>query len=177
MGLTPRKGKERTYPERRSRVSGQPLYNGEYPVSVMAEEMETPGEGQIKALVTIAGNPVLTAPNGRRIETALEGLEFMMSIDIHVNDTTRHADLILPGTVALEEVIYDMVFHSFAVRIPPVCRSVVRAAQWQPQEWEILATLATRIAGTNAPMPSPRRCLRAFAARVSRRYGDHPGDA
>ncbi|MEY8837616.1 molybdopterin-dependent oxidoreductase, partial [Cribrihabitans sp. XS_ASV171] len=116
VGMTSRKGRARSYPERRSRVSGQPLYNGEFPVSVMAEEMETPGEGQIRGLLTVAGNPVLTAPNGRRIERALAGLDFMMSIDIHVNDTTRHADLILPGTVALEEAMYDMVFHSFAVR-------------------------------------------------------------
>ncbi|MCW8843920.1 MAG: molybdopterin-dependent oxidoreductase [Rhodobacteraceae bacterium] len=166
VGLTPRKGKERTYPERRSRVSGQPLYNGEYPVSVMAEEMETPGEGQIKALVTIAGNPVLTAPNGRRIETALEGLEFMMSIDIHVNDTTRHADLILPGTVALEEVMYDMVFHSFAVRnTAGFAEALFEPPNGNPQEWEILATLAARIAGTNAPMPSPTQMLEGLLPR------------
>ena len=166
VGLTPRRGKERTYPEKRSRVSGQPLYNGEYPVSVMAEEMETPGEGQIKALVTIAGNPVLTAPNGRRIEAALENLDFMLSIDIHVNDTTRHADLILPGTVALEEVMYDMVFHSFAVRnTAGFAEALFEPPNGNPQEWEIIATLASRISGSNAPMPSPVQMLEGLLPR------------
>ncbi|GAA6165873.1 molybdopterin oxidoreductase family protein [Pelagimonas sp. KU-00592-HH] len=166
VGMTPRKGKDRSYPERRSRVSGQPLYNGEFPVSVMAEEMETPGEGQIKALVTIAGNPVLTAPNGRRIEAALEKLDFMVSFDIHVNDTTRHADLILPGTVALEEVVYDMVFHSFAVRnTAAFADPVFDPPNGNPQEWEVLARLAAKIAGTNSPAPSPTQMLEALLPR------------
>ncbi|MDV4146574.1 molybdopterin-dependent oxidoreductase [Shimia sp. FJ5] len=166
VGMTSRKGKVRSYPERRSRVSGQPLYNGEYPVSVMAEEMETPGAGQIKALVTIAGNPVLTAPNGRRIEAAMETLDFMLSIDIHVNDTTRHADLILPGTVALEEIMYDMVFHSFAVRnTAGFAEALFEPPHGNPQEWEIIATLAARIAGTNAPMPSPHQMLEGLLPR------------
>ncbi len=166
VGMTSRKGKVRSYPERRSRVSGMPLYNGEYPVSVMAEEMETPGEGQIRALVTIAGNPVLTAPNGRRIEAAMEKLDFMLSIDIHVNDTTRHADLILPGTVALEEIMYDMVFHSFAVRnTAGFAEALFAPPEGNPQEWEVIATLAARIAGTNAPMPSPSQMLEGLLPR------------
>ncbi|WP_299355877.1 molybdopterin-dependent oxidoreductase [uncultured Shimia sp.] len=160
VGMTSRKGQERTYPERRSRVSGQPLYNGEFPVSVMAQEMETPGEGQIKALVCVAGNPVLTAPNGRRIEQCLEGLDFMLAIDIHVNDTTRHADLILPGTVALEEDIYDMVFHSFAVRNTAAYAPAIFAPpKGNPKEWEVIARLTARLTGANQIGPSPEQFL------------------
>ncbi|MBO9449642.1 molybdopterin-dependent oxidoreductase [Tropicibacter sp. R16_0] len=160
VGMTSRKGKHRTYPERRSRVSGQPLYNGEFPVSVMAEEMETPGPGQIKALVTVAGNPVLTAPNGRRIEAALEDLDFMMSIDIHLNDTTRHADLILPGTVALEEMMYDIVFHIFAVRNTAAYAPAMFAPpEGNPQEWEVIARLTAKLTGANQIGPAPDQVL------------------
>jgi anaerobic selenocysteine-containing dehydrogenase len=159
-GMTSRKGKHRTYPERRSRVSEQPLYNGEFPVSVMAEEMETPGPGQIKALVTVAGNPVLTAPNGRRIEAALDGLDFMMSIDIHLNDTTRHADLILPGTVALEEMMYDIVFHTFAVRNTAAYAPAMFAPpKGNPQEWEVIARLTAKLTGANQIGPAPEQVL------------------
>ena len=160
VGMTSRKGQQRTYPERRSRVSGQPLYNGEFPVSVMAEEMETPGDGQIRALVCVAGNPVLTAPNGRRIEKGLEALDFMLAIDIHVNDTTRHADLILPGTVALEEDIYDMVFHSFAVRNTAAWAPAIFAPpKGNPQEWEVISRLTARLTGANRIGPSPEQVL------------------
>lgn len=166
VGMTSRKGKHRTYPERRSRVSGQPLYNGEFPVSVMAEEIETPGPGQIKALLTVAGNPVLTAPNGRRIEAALGNLDFMMSIDIHLNDTTRHADLILPGTVALEEMMYDIVFHTFAVRNTAAYAPALFAPpEGNPQEWEVIARLTARLTGANEIGPSPDQVLSMLLTR------------
>ena len=163
VGMTSRKGQARSYPEKRSRVSGQPLYNGEFPISVMAEEMETEGEGQIKALVCVAGNPVLTAPNGRRIGQGLEELDFMLSIDIHINDTSRHADLILPGTVALEEVVYDMVFHSFAVRNTAAFGEAIFAPpNGNPQEWQVIAELAARLSGANSVGASPRQVLEAL---------------
>ena len=160
VAMTSRKGQPRTYPEKRSRVSGQPLYNGEFPISVMAEEMETEGAGQIKALISVAGNPVLTAPNGPRIEKALENLDFMVSIDIHVNDTTRHADLILPGTVALEEDVYDMVFHSFAVRnTAAYAPAIFEPPNGNPKEWEVIARLTARLTGANQIGPSPEQML------------------
>ena len=160
VGMTSRKGKTRSYPEKRSRVSQQPLYNGEFPVSVMAEEMETPGAGQIKAMITVAGNPVLTAPNGQRIGRAFEGLDFMMSIDLHINDTTRHADLILPASVALEEDVYDMVFHSFAVRnTAAFARPIFAPPNGNPQEWELISRLAARISGSNQIGPAPSEVL------------------
>ncbi|PHO06005.1 dehydrogenase [Rhodobacteraceae bacterium 4F10] len=163
VGMTSRRGQVRSYPEKRSRVSGLPLYNGEFPISVMAEEMETSGEGQIKAMVTVAGNPVLTAPNGRRIEEGLEKLDFMLSVDIHINDTTRHADLILPGTVALEEVMYDMVFHTFAVRnTSGFAPALFDPPNQNPQEWEVIAQLTARLTGANSIGPDPTTTLGAL---------------
>ena len=173
VGMTSRKGRMRVYPERRSRVSSLPMYNGEYPISVMAEEMETPGEGQIKGLITVAGNPVLTAPNGRRIERALGGLDFMMSIDLHINDTTRHADLIFPATVALEEVVYDMVFHTFAVRnTAGFAEALFDPPAGVMQEWEVIARLAAALKGSEDIGPSPTEVLRLMLGQ-----GFHPETA
>ena len=73
-------------------------------MTCLAEEIETPGDGQIRALITIAGNPVLSAPNGPRLAAALDPLEFMVSVDIYLNETTRHADVILPGLSPLEDI-------------------------------------------------------------------------
>ena len=100
----------------RSRVRGIPEYGGELPAAVMREEIETPGDGQIRAMLTIAGNPVLSTPDGKRLGEAFAGLDFMAAIDIYVNETTRHADVILPPTTALERDHYDIVFHGLAVR-------------------------------------------------------------
>lgn len=165
VAMTSRKGRTRSYPEKRSRVSGLPLYNGEFPVSVMAEEMETPGTGQIRALVAIAGNPVLTAPNGRRIGKALAKLDFMVAIDIHHNATTEHADLILPGTVALEEPVYDMVFHSFAVRnTAGYAHGIFPPPHGNPTESEILRRLTAALTGANELGPDPEALLAHFLA-------------
>src|SRR5262249_17595458 len=98
-----------------SRVRGLPEFGGEYPVAALAEEIDPPGQGQIRGLVTIAGNPVLSTPNGARLDRALAQLEFMVSIDFYRNETTRHAHLILPPTAALEHDHYDLVFH----QLPP----------------------------------------------------------
>jgi anaerobic selenocysteine-containing dehydrogenase len=100
----------------RSRVRQLPEVNGELPVSALAEEMLTPGEGQIRALLTIAGNPVLSTPGGRKLEQALSSLSFMVSIDIFINETTRFANLILPPASSLSHDHYDSVFNAFAVR-------------------------------------------------------------
>jgi anaerobic selenocysteine-containing dehydrogenase len=100
----------------KSRVRGLPEFGGELPVSTMAEEILTPGEGQIRAMVTVAGNPVLSTPNGRKVDEALETLEFMVAVDPYINETTRHADVILPPAPPLERDHYDVVFHQLAVR-------------------------------------------------------------
>ena len=88
-----------------------PEFAGEFPVVTLAEEILTEGPGQIKALVTSAGNPVLSTPNGRELDRALAGLEFMVSIDPYINETTRHAHIILPPSSSLERDHYDIAFH------------------------------------------------------------------
>ncbi|WP_431952938.1 molybdopterin-dependent oxidoreductase [Nocardia lijiangensis] len=101
---------------RRSRVRGLRPFAGELPVAVLAEEINTPGEGQVRALVTISGNPVLSTPSGAGLDTGLAGLDFMVAVDFYVNETTRHADIILPPTPALERDHYDLVFRALAVQ-------------------------------------------------------------
>ena len=130
-----------------SRVSGLPEYGGELPVAALAEEMLTPGEGQVRALVTVAGNPVLSTPNGRQLDVALEGLEFMLSIDLYINETTRHADLILPSTSALENDHYDSTFNLLAVRnVTRFNRAVLAKPEGALHDWEIFVGLAQAFA-------------------------------
>lgn len=101
----------------KSRVRGLPEFGGELPVATLTEDMQPAGdEDPIRAMLTVAGNPVLSTPNGRALEEAMEGLDFMVSIDFYLNETTRHADVILPPTGPLEHPHYDVVFHQLAVR-------------------------------------------------------------
>lgn len=131
-----------------SRVSGYPEVMGEFPAIALAEEIEEPGEGQIRALVTIAGNPALSAPNGTRLSRALDQLDFMVSLDIYLNETTRHADVVLPGVSSLEEFHYPAIFQKLAVRkvmrySPPIFD--IRGDR--PSEWEILNRLSLIVSG------------------------------
>jgi len=130
----------------RSRVSGKPEFGGELPMAAFTEEIETPGPGQIRALITSAGNPVLSAPGGARLERALGGLDFMVSIDPYLNETTRLAHVILPPTSALERAHYDVALAAFGVRnvakySPPLFE---RGAD-QRHDWEICAALWARL--------------------------------
>ena len=130
-----------------SRVSGLPEYGGELPVSALAEEILEPGEGQVRALVTVAGNPVLSTPNGRRLDEALAGLDFMLSIDLYINETTRHADLILPSTSALENDHYDSTFNLLAVRnVTRFNRAILPKPEGALHDWEIFVGLAKAFA-------------------------------
>ncbi len=129
-----------------SRVRKLPEFAGELPVVTLAEEILTEGPGQIKALVTSAGNPVLSTPNGRQLDQALAGLEFMASIDFYVNETTRHAHIILPPSSSLEREHYDVAFNLLAVRNT----AKFSPALFQPDgetrhDWEILLELQTRM--------------------------------
>ena len=128
----------------RSRVRNLPEFAGELPVAALSEEILTEGEGQVKALVTLAGNPVLSTPNGRELDRALESLDFMASIDCYINETTRHAHIILPPTSPLERGHYDIAFHLLAVRnttkfSPPL----FQPARESRHDWEILLELET----------------------------------
>ncbi|MBO3277176.1 molybdopterin oxidoreductase family protein [Pseudomonas schmalbachii] len=126
-----------------SRVSGLPEYGGELPVAALAEEMLTEGDGQVRALVTVAGNPVLSTPNGRRLEQALDGLEFMLSVDFYINETTRYADLILPPTAPLEHDHYDTSFNLLAIRnVTRFNEAVLPRPEGALDDWEIFVGLA-----------------------------------
>ncbi len=129
----------------RSRVRGLGEVAGELPVATLADEIETPGPGQVRALVTCAGNPVLSAPNGQRLDRALASLPFMVSVDNYVNETTRHAHVILPPVAAVERSHYDVALFGFSVRNmakyvpPPIAR--------EPDgkyDWEIMLELGLR---------------------------------
>jgi anaerobic selenocysteine-containing dehydrogenase len=109
-------GRGVTLGRHKSRVSGAPEVFGEYPMNCLAEEIETPGPGQVRALFTIASNPVLSTPNGPRIAAAFDRLEFMVCMDIYLNETTRHADVILPAPSPLEDSHYDVAFSQLSWR-------------------------------------------------------------
>ena len=129
---------------------GIPEISGQIPCGVMAEEMEqaSAGEARMRGFLTIMGNPVLSAPNGERLAAAMDELDFMVSLDIYLNETTRHADLILPSTVQLEHENYDFLFETTSVR---------NFARWSPtvfepdadqrDHWRIIVELGARIAG------------------------------
>lgn len=138
-----------------SRVRGLPEFGGELPVSVLAEEIATPGEGQVRALVTMAGNPVSSTPGGQHLDTALEGLDFMVAVDFYVNETTRHADVILPPTGPLERDHYDLIFHLLAVR---------NTARWSD-------ALFPRPEGSRHDWEIYRDLSLALADRARRRHG------
>ncbi|MCW2757954.1 MAG: molybdopterin oxidoreductase family protein [Nocardioidaceae bacterium] len=130
-----------------SRVRGLPEFGGELPVSALSEEIETPGEGQVRGMLTLSGNPVLSTPDGPRLARAMAGLDFVVAVDIYLNETTRHADVILPPTTALERDHYDLVFHVFAVRdTARFTPAVLEKDPGSRHDWEIYAELIRRTA-------------------------------
>jgi len=132
----------------KSRVRGLPEFSGELPVAALAEEILTEGEGQIKAMVTIAGNPVLSTPNGKQLDQAFDELEFMVAIDIYLNETTRHANIILPPATGIESEHYDLIFHSFAVRnTAKFSQRVFDPEPGAKHDWEIMRDLANLFKG------------------------------
>lgn len=141
-----------------SRVRGLPEFAGELPAAVMAEELLTEGEGQIKAMVTIAGNPVLSTPNGGQLDGALAGLDYMVAVDIYINETTRHANIILPPTTGLETAHYDLVFHALAVRnTAKYSEALFDAPAGTKHDWQIFQDLGERL---TKPRFLPRKLAR-----------------
>jgi len=148
----------------RSRVRDLPEIGGELPVSTLADEILTSGQGQIKAMVTVAGNPVLSTPDGKRLGEALTSLDFMVAIDIYVNETTRHADVILPPTTALERDHYDMVFHTLAVRnTARFTPAVFPKPDDARHDWEIYRDLALRLARRSGVKQTWKQWIRTQA--------------
>ncbi|OOG39010.1 molybdopterin-dependent oxidoreductase [Polaromonas sp. A23] len=156
-----------------SRVSGAPEVFGELPMTCLAEEIETPGAGQVRALITVASNPVLSAPNGARLARALDSLEFMVSMDIYVNETSRHADVILPGLSPLEDMHYDVAFPQFSWRNHARYSAPVFAApEGQPAEWETLLKLTAIVQGQGAQTPAREIDDRYFAEDAKKLFSD-----
>ena len=154
----------------RSRVRDLPEFDGEFPVATMADEMLTPGPGQVRALVTVAGNPVLSTPNGTKVDAALSALDFMVSVDPYVNETTRHADVILPPATGLETEHYDVIFHHFAVRnTARYSEPLFDIAPEQRFDWQIFEALRLRMTGKTGKSPRERidAGLQAGAYRTS----------
>ncbi|MEC4764018.1 molybdopterin oxidoreductase family protein [Mycobacterium sherrisii] len=133
-----------------TRVRGAKEVLGQAPVSCMAEEIATPGEGQLKALITVAGNPVLSTPGGDKLDEVLPTLEAMISIDLWINETTRHADVILPGLSPLEQPHHDDLILLFAIRSIANYSAPVFDPGERPHEWEILIRLTGLCTGTPA---------------------------
>jgi anaerobic selenocysteine-containing dehydrogenase len=154
-------------PDWKTRVRGAPSFNGEQPSACLAEEMATPGEGQVRGLLTVAGNPALSAPNGPAVDKALAGLEFYCAVDFYINESTRHAHVILPPTGSLEHDNYEVLFHLFAVRnTAKYSRPVLDPAPGTRHEWQILTELATRIQQKKA-----QGALARWGWRLARRAG------
>jgi anaerobic selenocysteine-containing dehydrogenase len=148
---TPRYGRGIRLHRRRSRVRGLGETMGELPAACLAEEIDTPGKGQIRAMVTVGGNPVLSTPNSGRLDAALAGLEFMVAVDPYVNETTRHADVILPVPTALQRPHYDLALLQLAVRnVANYSPAVLPLDEGQPDEWHVLARLALVVQGLGA---------------------------
>ncbi len=169
VSLTARTGAGGHFAKRHSRVRGLPEFSGEFPVSTLAEEIDTAGDGQLKALITAAGNPVLSTPQGSRLDAALPMLELMVSVDMYVNATTRHAHYILPPTTPLQREHYDLVFHALAVRNTARYSDALFARPADARhDWEIFLELATRTQPTAARTLAMRVARRALASRGPR---------
>jgi anaerobic selenocysteine-containing dehydrogenase len=148
----------------RSRVRGLPEFSGELPVATLADEILTRGRGQVRALLTVAGNPVLSSPGGARLDAALAGLDFMAAVDFYLNETTRHADVILPPTTALERDHYDLAFHTLAVRNTARFTPALFAKKPDARDdWQIFAEIALRTTKKESSTGGPWRRLTALA--------------
>jgi anaerobic selenocysteine-containing dehydrogenase len=159
----------------RSRVRALPEVMGELPVATLAEEILTPGQGQVRALVVVGGNPCLSTPNADRLREAVQTLDLMVSLDVYLNETSEHADVILPGRPPLERDHYDLTFTQLSVR---------NMANWspaavetdQPQEWQTLLRLAGIAAG-QGPSADIEALDDLMAAQTANRYGLDPASS
>jgi len=148
--ITASKSGKKGFADKHTRVRKLPNFNGEFPVAALAEEITTEGEGQIRALVTGSGNPVLSTPNGNQLDAAIDGLDYMVSIDIYLNETTRHADIILPPLTTLERSQYDIAFQALAIRnAAKFSQPVFKAGKEQRSDAQIFMELGWRMQSGN----------------------------
>jgi anaerobic selenocysteine-containing dehydrogenase len=174
----PGSGKGVRFGRWRSRVRGLPETYGELPVVCLAEEIETPGDGQVRALITIAGNPVVSTPESERLDRALDELDFMLSLDIYVNETTRHADVILPGPAPLARSHYDLALYQLAVR--NVANYSPPAIEPEPDlepEWRSLLRLMAVVTGQGADADLDALDSFVLETLIQRAVGDEQSPA
>ncbi len=154
-----------------SRIRNLPNFNGEFPVAALAEEISTEGDGQIRALVTSAGNPVLSTPNGNQLDDAFAKLDFMVSIDIYLNETTRHANIILPPLTTLERSQYDVAFQALAIRNGArYSQPVFKAGKEQRSDAQIFTELGWRMQTGNLFSRASGWLKKEFAQRFGREW-------
>ncbi|WP_374436894.1 molybdopterin-dependent oxidoreductase [Inhella sp.] len=173
---------------RKSRVSGAREVYGELPITCLREEITTPGPGQVRALITVASNPVLSCPGGAALDEALGQLDFMLSLDVYVNETTRHADVILPSLSPLQVPHYDIAFSQLSIRNHARWSEALLPAD-EPDDWEYLLRLTALVQGRNWRAPAAelddamlaeelaRSLPEAFRAPVRAALGNTPGPA
>src|SRR5437588_2240433 len=148
---TPGRGRGVRFGRWKSRVRGLPECYGELPASCLAEEIDTPGQGQVKALITLAGNPALSTPNSQRLQQSLGTLQFMVSVDMYLNETTRFANVILPPPPSLARSHYDLALYQLAVHnVAHYSAPVIERETGMPDEWEIFLRLAAILGGQGA---------------------------
>ena len=148
----------------KSRVRNLREFGGEFPVSTLTDELLTEGENQVRGFVTICGNPVLSTPSGHRLDKVLEDIEFMVCIDNYINETTRHADIILPTPSGLEIDHYDLIFNTISVsNNVRFSEAMMPVEQGRPFDWQVLKELGQRIAPRGLPLldrlMTPRRLV------------------
>jgi len=171
---TPGSGRGIVTGRHKSRVSGAPEVFGEFPMTCMAEEIETPGPGQVRALISVASNPVLSSPNGPRLAAALDSLDFMVSMDIYVNETSRHADVILPAPSPLEDAHYDVAFPQLSWRNHArFSDAVFELPAGQMPEWVTLLKLAAIASGRGAKADARQLEDEHFAREAAKTFGEH----
>src|SRR3954453_11236246 len=165
----PGRGRGAAFGRWHSRVRGMGEVFGELPAACLAEEIETPGDGQVRALIPLAGNPAVSTPNSERLAAALEQLDFMVSVDIYVNETTRHADVILPAPSPLQRSHYDVALLGFAVRnVANYSPPVLAPNPDMPAEWETLLRLTGVVTG-QGPKADVAAVDRLVALETARR--------
>lgn len=150
--LTPPSPGKKGFADHLTRVRKLPSFGGEFPVAALAEEILTPGDGQVRALVTNAGNPVLSTPNGSQLDAALDSLDYMVSIDFYLNESTRHANIIIPPLASLERSHYDLAFQALAIRNgAKFSQPVYKAGKQQRSDAQIFTELAWRMQSSKLP--------------------------
>ncbi|WP_367107390.1 molybdopterin oxidoreductase family protein [uncultured Psychrobacter sp.] len=154
--------------KRHSRVSNLPDFNGDYPVVAMSDEMLVEGEGQLKGFICVAGNPVLSTPNGEKLDEAFSKLDFMVAFDYYVNETSRHAHIILPPVSPLERDHYDLTFNGFAVHnVAKYSPALFAKHKEAKHDWQIYLELADRL---DKKVPVATRVERQLIKRLGPKF-------